>query len=290
MVFKFKSYQNFKKKLGEANSIVALNELAVRDFKYRANSSEQGASEYIAEKSTQFNICVNFDKFPDFSVDLAQRYIVSIYEGTEEFYNNFIKEYQSFKQKLNDNELTLEAKEENTNKDKKKTLADVLKLLDKNYIKNCNNWEFYNSGERLIGKIPMSIYVYYTEIRHRVIHPYDKKVKELNNARSRLISFRSEIQESYKVPDIPNEFEQIDFEDFVLFSRVVKDIALKLSQIGCPTDKELIDLVGRNKKIGKFKNNPKAWRRALVGEICCIYGVDRKEAYDIIDRVLGSLA
>ena len=34
--------------------------------------------------------------------------------------DSFIKEYQSFKQKLNDNELTLEAKEENTNKQKNK--------------------------------------------------------------------------------------------------------------------------------------------------------------------------
>jgi hypothetical protein len=278
MSFTFRCYRNLKYNLGKLDAIVECNELAVREFVARARDFKD-PSAYISDLSTQHEIRVNHVDFEHFRIRAAQLYILSVYQQAEDFLQGFRDEYPGSKDWTCDKDPLLEC---------------ILKKVGGGFSINSAS----------IGKFRLELFRYYRFIRNRFMHTKITD-KRLDNQLSIVTAMSDEIQSNYKVWTAPNTFECLSFDDFLLFSRVAKDIGYRLCQLSRPTDEELakmieelsekgepnVDLKGMRKRL----NSPTRLRNSLSGLVGSLYGLSPDESTGVVDILLrkiqeGSLA
>ena len=276
--FRFKSYRNLKNNLGKFDAIVEYNELAVREFFACANGYEN-PNKYISLLSERHHIRVNAVDLSAMPRRIAQFYILSVYQQAEEFLENFRREYKEFVQK------------EWTDEEKDSLLEKILKNIGTIFVEN----------RSAIGDLRIEIFEYYRLVRNQFMHT-EIKGERLNTIFGRLRDYSEHIKAEYKVNQAPNKYNEMSFEDFILFSRVTKDIAFELCQLGRPSDEELVHRIQRLdqeegsgvnfSKLKKLKNNRTRLENALYNLLKEQYAlVDKSEAEPIVKRLItGPLA
>ncbi len=276
--FRFKSYRNLKNNLGKFDAIVEYNELAVREFFACANGYEN-PNKYISLLSERHHIRVNAVDLSAMPRRIAQFYILSVYQQAEEFLENFRREYKEFVQK------------EWTDEEKDSLLEKILKNIGTIFVEN----------RSAIGDLRIEIFEYYRLVRNQFMHT-EIKGERLNKCLEKLKKYSEQINADYKINQAPNNYNEMSFEDFILFSRVTKDIAFELCQIGRPSDEELVHRIQRldqEKSSGvnlsnfkKLKNNRTRLENALYNLLKEQYAlVDKSEAEPIVKRLItGPLA
>ncbi|AZA88053.1 hypothetical protein EG349_15205 [Chryseobacterium shandongense] len=261
MAFRLECVSNLYKNLGRFDAIVEFTELAVVNFIKQAESSGD-FSKFIEQQSDSLHIKVNSVDESIYRSRISQSYILSVYQNAELFLHKFKEECNNLKNtdwKLDNSSDNLLVK----------TIRKIIPI---------------NQGKERIGEFRLEIFDYYRVIRNKYSHEIIQDTK-VEKAYINIKKYEDEIKENYPKFSAPNEFDNICFDDFLLFSTVLKDIANTLSDIIKPTNEELKNYYLRNDFYKELNQNLERKENALVGHITSKFGIEKEEAKKIISSL-----
>lgn len=272
MGFSYKCYRDFKSYLGKLDAYVELNELAIRTFKKSANNAPD-IKDFISGLSEEHNIKVQFESFPNLSAWAAQHYIVAVHEATYFFLREYRQEFMGA--------LGLSFKHDWPNPDGNKlidTLAQVELLTKKADVRSA------------VGEVQIAIFNYYHFLRNRLAHLHTKNDHKLNEEYQLVCTRKKEIGQLYKVDNAPNHLDNMNFDDFYIFTRAVKEIANGLCTIGMPTPQQIVNYIGKDKFKGlkKFANNIKRQQQYVSRMIEPFFGEIEIDAVNAIISIVNA--
>ena len=212
VTFSFPCYRRLCKYLGESDAAVELTELFARSFcaEAQASGDEEG---FISKASQKFGVRVNLSKADRFLNLLHRNYIVSVYAAAELFLHDFRREH--------------------------------IRLFQKDWIGDANNVDkltltlknvalTQGDGEQIVGKDLISIFNYYKLVRNSTVHVADCDKQKTEIAFKQIAEYSVENKLKYSSVIAPNEPSKLNFDDFVLFSRITKGIAEGLCRMSQP--------------------------------------------------------
>lgn len=251
--------------------MVECNEVAVRHF-LKGLRSASNPQEHVFELSEEYQVRVNDVDVSGFTARTAQWYILSVYQQVEYFF------------------ISLKREHPQASWPEKQKGEDPLDYLIRSF-------DIRHDITSSIGDIRLLIFKYYRLVRNRFMHiGISDEAREKTLAEIKGAAFN--IGEIYKV-DAPNSYDKLNFDDFILFTRVTKDIALWLCQVARPSDSQIVEmLVLRDKDpdaevhlsgLRKFLNNEDRLRSALRKLIRYEFGLLSNEADPIIDQLTNRL-
>lgn len=258
MAFRLQCVSELYKNLGRYDAIVEFTELAVVNFIEQAESSGD-FNRFIQQQSDSVGIKVNSIDETIYRSRISQSYILSVYQNAELFLHKF-------KDECNDLKNTDWKPDNTSNNLLVRTMRKVIAV---------------NEGKNKIGEFRLEIFDYYRVIRNKYSHDIIQDTK-VENAYIKIKKYEDEIKENYPKFSAPNEFDKICFDDFLLFTTVLKDVANTLSDIIKPTDEELKNYYLRNDFYKELNQNPERKNNALIGHITSKFGIENEEAKKII--------
>lgn len=259
MSFSFKSCRELKNKLGYSDSISELKEVLFREYEQILMDMDN-TKKHIEEISTKHGIVVNFSNIDEVKVSLWKNYIVNAYSVAEVFLYEFRDEYC----KIRNKNWSF-----NPEESKIKTIINSI-VKGKNYQSKVSNF----------GEVEIALFEYYRHLRNNIIHSSEKSMKNVEREYERIIEYKDRIKVKYNIDLAPNSLNEIKYEDFNLFTRVMKNIAWELSIHGKPTYQEIAEIIDV-KKYNHLKNNQKRFKNSFLTEIRTMYGYDELEAEEV---------
>lgn len=271
MPFVYKSYKILQKELGYSDVINEMSEMIIREFMDTVQLSNEFEIDY-GEIAKRHGIHLNFSDMNEVTNSLSRNYLVNSYSVVENFFREFRKEYCE----LHDTDWNFDDKE------------SKLKSTVKNVIDNAK----LDEAIEKIGTFNYNVMEYYRLVRNATVHDIRRTKNVPNEFYQETKIGLVDKYEQYGLIKAPNKYENINFNDFLLYSRVSKNIAYSLS---CLTQPSLYVIANRIKleKYDKFENKPKRRKNAIIGEIKSDYGYNFSELeqiYKIIIEKHGSLA
>ena len=255
--FRYKCYQSLYTTFGRVDSIVECIELSIRDFLNRSED-HSNFDKYIEERAEQNNIRVNTVNVEHLKVRSSQLHILNVFQQFEGYLIDLKKEIP-FKIKLDEGNDSL--------------FKRMLKALD--------------DSEGLISQIEIDIVEYYRNIRNIFMHQeiesgkYDKKAERIRM----IIQNKNDELKKYSAP---NKYEELQFDDFILFTKISKDIAAKLCVVGCPSAKEIANFIRASKyysRLNKYRNNKDRFERAAETLCRCEYSLDKTDSKEVVNEL-----
>ena len=266
MAFRFNCSADLYKDLGRYDAIVEFTEIAIRDFIEQAQLSGD-FDLYLQEKSVEHKIRVNTVDQSVFRSRISVSYILSVYQSAELFLHQLTAQYND----LYDADLKLDGTTDNL---LIKTLRQISKI---------------NSATSIIGEHRLAIFDYYRLVRNKYSHDRittDRMLKEFVNISGHSLK----INDDYPGITAPNNFQNISFDDFILFSRTIKDIADKITAMLIPTDEQLKAFYDRKELYKELTQNKSRRVHAIKGHMRTNFGIEDQQANIVIGLVNISLA
>ncbi len=226
MEFRFKCYKKLKQTLGEIDSIVESIELATREFIEIISlngKTKDEIQENINKLSVKHKIKVDYVDISKLENRVIKLHIINVYEQLEHYLEELVEQHPNFKDK-------------SSKRDKETDLDFIIRILKQEKILK-NSIEYY-------------IINHYRLIRNRFVHSLNK---DLNKFKNRILIENTE----YSLLSAPNEFDTMVFDDFILFTRAIKNFAKLINQHCQPTNEQIIIEIKENHKckLNKFVNN-----------------------------------
>lgn len=259
--FRLPCIPNLIKCLGKVDATVECTELAIREFINECKNDPDTICEY----SKRHNIKVDYVNLDHLQVRTAQLYLISVYQQAEGFLENFRDEHPLAKKWRYDDD------------------DDLLRRI----LKNIGST--YQQTQNIVGILEVDLFDYYRHIRNCYMHPeidkttHDKKTEKLKE----LVKHN----QNYARLNAPNIYDEISFDDFILFTRIIKHIAYALCKVNRPTDQEIADILIKKirtdqtsmklQTIKRLKNNPKRAHSVLTSYLGELYGLVKEEAEPI---------
>lgn len=219
------SYHNFMKEAGVYDSKVEFFELATRCL--------MDKSDEIDELTKQHSIYLNNKELPTILKDIKKTYIVLAFSCFDEYLDELKKEILYYY----DRDYSIK-KEETKYSKLKNILCELEKsITEDTFEENCI--EYY----RLIR----NSFVHKSTKNNVMIQALYKKIKKIE---------KSEIYKKYKTA--PSAITEIDFEDFVLLTVILKNIVKKISLVINPSSEEVFSKIDWNtiiKRISYLSKN-----------------------------------
>lgn len=202
------SFHALKKLLGESDSGLEWLEVAVRELIQRHESDGAEATEKMA---THHGIKVNDLKIDDLRRHWARLQIISVAQYLEYFLDSFRTEFpREVRQRKNKEDL-------------------VTFTLD-----------VYGTTKVAVGELQCDLLTYYRKARNFFVHdPSAESPKMLARQADALKEKIVASSNPYSHLAAPNAPDQISFDDFVLFTRALKDFSKRLCACVFPTTEEL---------------------------------------------------
>jgi len=266
--FSFLAYRKLKKTLGEFDAIVECNEIAIKEFIEAA--SKQDLQKYIERLSTKHSVKVNEVNFLKFSSRIRQYYVASVSQQFEQFLKEFRKEWTEY----NPNHYWIEPPKGQT------IFQNILK----------------NTGINLPNDL-IEILEYYRIVRNYMAHTDRDKV-ELKSRIESIKSNSNEFLKNFHLDVLPNKVDEIDFNDFLILTNIVKHIAFILSTNSKPENYDIASILvnkmkenGGNafKGIKKLKNNNHRYEKAIKNYITTTFGRFNSEDLEFTYKEIKSL-
>lgn len=235
--FRFPSYVNLRRHLGEYDALVELNELAVRSLLHRISPDPL---KLLKAESVLHEIRVDHnDQSTDseFSARRTQFYVLSVYQQAEQFLYEFVNDLPQGKRwRALTGALARKSEE------------SELDWLIRTIRKECP--EALNDKADADFFDDIDIFTYFRLVRNAFMHE-GKETRQLINqfnkleTRGRGLSAIPAVEESNKQHRIrsfavPNRYNELLFSDFILFTRVVKSIAFRLCGVLKPSIDDLL--------------------------------------------------
>lgn len=279
--FSFKSFRKLKEGLGEFDAVVECNELAIREFLKNLNKSIDKDT-FIQELSEVHSVKVDTVLAKLFGPRIRQFYIMSVMQKAEQFFDEFKVEYQKY-----DNPWS--------NKIDGETDLD-------NLLKNV--FQTKNNGVKEIGEEVYNGFEYYRLVRNRFAHSEEKNDKKLNSYCKKAIEHKEFYNINFHCQNVPNEYKEIDFEDFLLITNIIKNIGYTLCEKCKPGNKKLAELILKKeikisetksinaiKSLQKLKNNKPRFDNALGNLLNTNFGrINEKDRNEIANHINSILA
>lgn len=268
--FSFKAFRNLKKGLGEFDAVVECNEMAIREFLANLKASND-QNQFIQNLSQKHNVRVDTVRVDIFSSRIRLFYILSVMQQAEQFIDEFKKEYKIY----------------NPNWSEK---VDGETDFD-NLLRNI----FSSKGQGIIeiGEEVYNGFEYYRYIRNRFAHSEEKDNKKLDSLCLKISAYSNFYSVKFHSNDCPNNYDKIDFNDFLLFTNIIKHIGYTLCEKCKPDNSKLAEIITNLevktntkiikplKSIKKLKNDPERFSNALGNLLNSTFGkindIDKNE-------------
>lgn len=251
MSFRFPCYRNLQLRLGELDALCECLEIATRDLVERASASSD-PNAFIEERSRHHGVRVNRVDIPGLQAHALRMHITTVHQSLEEFLNGLCAEHPQGEQW----------------DIKKRKGALLTRIADALNFKETLSFDLCQ---------------YYRVIRNAVAHPAARK--ELGSAdKSDALRQRVGQHATLKALVAPNAYDKVTFDDFVLFSRAAKLLAMELCLAARPSDAELNEeaVANTSKQEGRLRKNPVRLANARSGYLRTKYSLSKSEADTII--------
>lgn len=262
MSFRLRCVANFKADMGRFDAIVEFTELSVRDF-IKTSNEAISFDDFIIGKSEEHSIRVNSVDQHIFRSRISQSYILSVYQTAEACFH-------SFKDDLEDMRGTIVTLENSS--------SDYLTKLVRSIAPT-------NEKQTAIGRHRLALFDYYRTVRNKYSHDFIADAK-IEDAFARLNIHHQAINKEYAGLDAPNDFDGIIFDDFILFSRVCKDIITEMNNLIKPEFSELVAYYEKKELFKKYDNKPSRKKNALKAHINDTFGLADDEATNLVNHLL----
>jgi len=278
--FSFKAFRNLKKGLGEFDAVVECNEIAIREF-LRNLEASQNKKYFIQDLAQKNGVRVDTVRVELFTSRIRLFYILSVMQQAEQFIDEFRKEYKTY------NPTWLEKEDSETDLD--------------NLLRNI----FTSKGRGIdgIGKEVYHGFEYYRLVRNRFAHSEEKDIKKLENQCSKISEYKVFYNSKFNSVDSPNNYDKINFNDFLLFTNIIKNIGYTLCKKCKPDNLQLAEkitslevkvenkIIKPIKNILKLKNDPNRFSNAIGNLLNSSFGkinsADRDEIIQHINSILA---
>lgn len=230
------AFKKMERELGLLDSYIELSELSNRDF--ILNAKKYGnTEEFVKLKSNQHKIYVNTNSITQIENSFVLAYISMTYNAFEIFFDDFRIEYNIFSKDNFDYHLT------------KKGGKQITRLQ---YL-----FERFKELKEMIPNSHINLFNYFRVIRIKATHN-NYEIKNIINAYEKLIveddfSLKISKKKEFKIEVLPNEYYNLNFHDWLMFTKLVKSIALKISKLTVPVPNNLISYYNL-KRLNKYKS------------------------------------
>lgn len=221
--FRFPCYASLRKHLGEYDALVELNELAVRSLMSRIKPDPQNL---LQAESSEHQVRVDHSialTDEQFAARRAQFYVLSVYQQAELFFADLIDE-------LPQGAIWKAASGKAARGKDEPQLDWIVRMVSTerpHELDKVHDAEFFDD---------VSVFSYFRLVRNAFMHE-GKETRALGAARNGLLNLRRqrsaerdaerEIQRERSFA-VPNAYGELQFSDFILFTRVIKSIARRL--------------------------------------------------------------
>ncbi len=268
--FSYFAYRKLKKTLGEFDAVVECNEIAIREFLEQAEKED--AQKYIQQLSAKHHVRVDEVDFFKFTNRIRQYYVSSAFQQAEQFLKDFKKEWKEYHPEIEWDDLS-------KGETGFQNIVRNLKLpLDSDIVE---------------------VYEYYRLIRNYMSHT-DRDVEELKLRFKKITLNKNNFLKKLNLGVTPNPYEEVNFDDFLILTNIIKHIAYLLSVSSKPNNDKIAQILfeksreDKNKAykgLKKLKNNEIRYEKAIKSFIKSIFGrfsvADEKE---VVDRLKSLLA
>lgn len=247
-------YNKFKNELGMSDAINEYIEVLLRQFESTPHNEES-----FQKIASQYGIRVN-DVNPYVAIcKIREYYIISVFQVFEDFLSqmhNHLKSYGEYKEIKDPSD-------------------SMLKHIHKNLI-----------GMQRKSGIPYLNYLicdYYRLIRNLCAHTDNSN--KVQSAYQLLLKRKNEISSAYSQLQAPNDFQNIKFDDFILYSRAAKSLSEEyLANIKYDIGKFLskYDL----DRFRVYRNNPKRLKTKLEWELKVNYSIKAEDIEIMVDKLV----
>jgi len=126
-------------------------------------------------------------------------------------------------------------------------------------------------------------------------------LKKLKNQCSKICEYSDFYNSTFHSVDSPNNYDKIDFKDFLLFTNIIKHIGYKLCEKCKPGNAQLAEIISKLEvksenmtikplnNILKLKNNPGRFSNAIGNLLNTTFGKINKTDKDEIIQHLNSI-
>jgi len=267
--FEFRAFRSLKAELGELDCYSECIEIAVRQLVDNALKSGSPVT-HIQELSRKFGVRVDDIDVASLSVHVCQLYLVTVHQQFERFLADLSNEYGTAK---------LWSKTS-----KESWLTSVLRNIGPDV----------DTAKSRVGELPVLIVEYYRGVRNKFAHhDFDAARFSRTLPRIRMATPASK----YAKLSAPNTYNEVTFDDFILFSRAVKDSAVGISKLCQPTPAEIAQMLTEVDDDDfsfvslKQKKASSRIKIAILASLRHMYGLSEAEGIEVVDILLkGSLA
>ena len=270
--FRFVSYRAFKHELGKTNAAVECAELAVRKFLHEAEQSDD-MSVFVKAASEAHGVRVDKLDVPLLRRLLAQLHITTIHQEFESFLEGVIREYRGKAVEVERGDSLL-----------KGTLKDV--------------FGSYDAGLRKLGRFQVETAEYYRLVRNSFAHNGSTVAAKTDISRLRNM-LETQGDESYTRLTAPHAPDAVNFDDFILFSRISKQLASTFCVELRPTDARIAEMLKEQSEtselgfkfsnLGRIRQNERQLRRTISNSLRTLYSLQPDEAEPIVDILIAGL-
>ena len=264
MIFKYLAYNTLLLDLGRIDYAIEISEIAIRSFLKDIDNSEDSRF-FLKEKSEEHKIYVSLDSTNNYYNQVTLGHIASVYHLAETFFYELQTEYNALSN-------------EKWHFEEKKTKLDQLI----SFFENKNRFNDLDYIEDYL----YDTFVYYHQLRiffsHRKTTSQSEIIQKWNKATSH---FDKKLLEKYKINNPPKKINDVDFEDYFLFTQISKDLALKISSICYPEPIGLCKFVRGFKKL-----EPERLYSAIENELKTKYSYKKENDSDnLIQNIIDNL-
>lgn len=277
--FTFKSFRALKKRLGEFDAVVECNEIAIREFAVQVRSSTN-AKKHIEELSLKHRVRVNEVDFAKFGARIRQFYVLSVTQQAEQFLEEFQQEYKEY----------FPAKTWQPKNSSETVIENVL----------INIFGNKTAGINKITEGVFEAYEYYRLIRNLVAHSENYKIPKITNKHNAAKIHLTDLQTRFHLSGGLNEYTNIDYNDFLMITNIIKSIGYSLCQEATPNNQRIAEiLVGLENERGlnimnglkKIKNDENRYKSAVFSLLRTNFGrISSTDKEDIYIKIKSLLA
>lgn len=258
LTYSLACYRRLKRYLGESDAMTEVVELAIRHFLQLA-SADQGR--FVQEQSERYGVRVNPSELSYVQRHFSEHCIGTVYGAFERFFEDLRDEHCA---------------------------ATGTQWPDREKGEDQLSWSLRSisiqTDPGLIG-----IANYYRLVRNWIAHGRTSNSNSLEQLLEDLPPLKQESEALLSPLAGPNPPCKLEFDDFIVYSRVVKAIAFDLSRFRIPPP-EAWPQKHDTSKLNKLKRNPSRRRQALISAIRSEYGLDLQSAENYAESVLDALA
>lgn len=142
----------------------------------------------------------------------------------------------------------------------------------------------YSSTVKAVGTKELELAEYYRLVRNHFVHAHGDDASKVTRQYNKLNDFIVDLREIYCVQFAPSLYQDLNFEDVIMFSRLIKNIACSLCLSAMPSDEQVAaSLDWQNLKGMKQMIASSRLKQALMMRLSTEFGIRPVDSARIAD-------